>query len=344
MKLLIELPTWLGDTVMVTPAIENLANYYNEPEITLIGSFISIEALKNHPKTVKTLVLDKKYTDLYKISRELGKFDVFFSFRSSFRSKFLKFSISANNKHQFNKAKYENTQVLNFTNGCKNKYKNRHQVEKYNDFINDSLNTNFPAGKLVLHDNSTKGERLNASRGRSEVLSTNLSVGNARDAKFLGINPGASYGSAKRWYPQEFAKVATELSQKYDIVIFGGPDEVDIANDIEQSLIKNGIINYQNLAGKTTIPDLINQISNLDLFITGDSGPMHVAAAFQVPTAAIFGPTQDNETSQWMNEKSIIVKKNLDCQPCMKRTCPLGHHNCMKLIKAVDVLDLIKSL
>ena len=306
MKLLIELPTWLGDTVMVTPAIENLANYYNEPEITLIGSFISIEALKNHPKTVKTLVLDKKYTDLYKISRELGKFDVFFSFRSSFRSKFLKFSISANNKHQFSK----------------NRYKDRHQVEKYNDFVNKSLNTNFPAGKLSLSTTHSKPSTV----------------------KTVGLNPGASYGSAKRWYPDEFAKVAAELSEKYDIVIFGGPDEVDIANDIEQSLIKNGITNYQNLAGKTTIPDLINQISNLDLFITGDSGPMHVAAAFQVPTVAIFGPTQDNETSQWMNEKSIIVKKNLDCQPCMKRTCPLGHHNCMKLIKAVDVLDLIKSL
>ena len=328
MKLLIELPTWLGDAVMATPAIENLANYYNESEITLIGSFISIEALKNHQKAVKTLVLDKKYTDLYKISRELGKFDVFFSFRSSFRSKFLKFSISANNKHQFSK----------------NRYKDRHQVEKYNDFINDSLKTNFPAGKLVLHDNSTKGERLNASRGRSEVLSTNLSVGNARDAKLLGINPGASYGSAKRWYPQEFAKLATELSQKYYIVIFGGSDEIDIANDIEKLLIEMGVKNYQNLAGKTSVPELINQISKLDLFITGDSGPMHVAAAFQVPTVAIFGPTQDNETSQWMNEKSIIVKKNLDCQPCMKRTCPLGHHNCMKLIKAVDVLDLIKSL
>ena len=80
------------------------------------------------------------------------------------------------------------------------------------------------------------------------------------------------------------------------------------------------------------------------LLITGDSGPMHVAAAFQVPTVAIFGPTQDDETSQWMNDKSTIVKKNLDCQPCMKRTCPLKHHNCMKLIKANDVLTVVAKL
>ena len=310
MKILIELPTWLGDCVMATPAIENIVNFDNDVEITFIGSFVAIEAMKNHQKVFKTVVLDKKYGVLYKITRELGEFDAFFSFRSSLRTKFLKFLISAKNKYQFDK----------------NKYQHRHQVEKYNDFINDSLKSNFPAGKLVLHADNLK-----------------LSINNS-SLPILGINPGASYGSAKRWHPEKFARVASELSGQYDIVIFGGEDEVDIVMDIEKLLLEKSVKNYQNLAGKTTIPELINHISHLDLFITGDSGPMHVAAAFEVPTVAIFGPTKDDETSQWMNEKSLIVKKNLDCQPCMKRTCPLGHHNCMNLIKAVDVLDSVKSL
>ena len=303
MKILIELPTWLGDAVMATPAIENLANFYNDVEITFIGSFVSIEALKNHPKAIKTFVLDKKYTSLYKISRDLGNFDAFFSFRSSIRSKFLKFLISAKKKYQFDK----------------NKYQNRHQVEKYNDFVNDSLSIDSTAKKLQIYGyNNVKSKK-----------------------KILGINPGASYGSAKRWYPQEFAKVASELSSEYDIVIFGGPSETDIAGDIEQALINSDIRNYKNLAGNTTITELLDQISHLDFFITGDSGPMHVAAAFQVPTIAIFGPTKDKETSQWMNKKGIIVKSNIDCQPCMERTCPLRHHNCMRLIKAQNVLDVI---
>ena len=306
MKILIELPTWLGDCVMATPAIENIVNFDNDVQITFVGSFVTVEAMKSHSKVVKTVALDKKYSALYKTAKSLGNFDVFFSFRSSTRSKFLKFCISAKNKYQFDK----------------NKYQHRHQVEKYNDFINDSLNINFPAGKLLL-------STINSQPSTQ---------------KTVGINPGASYGSAKRWYPEEFAKVANELSDQYDIVIFGGPDEQDIALDIEKLLIKKDVKNYKNLAGKTTIPELINHISNLDLFITGDSGPMHVAATFEVPTVAIFGPTKDDETSQWMNEKSLIVKKNLDCQPCMKRTCPLGHHDCMNLIKAVDVLDSVKSL
>ena len=58
----------------------------------------------------------------------------------------------------------------------------------------------------------------------------------------------------------------------------------------------------------------------------------------------IFGPTKDVETSQWMNDKDSIVKKNLECQPCMKRVCPLKHHNCMKLVKVSDVLRAVKSL
>ena len=305
-KILIELPTWLGDCVMATPAIENIVNFDNDVEITFIGSFVSVEAMKNHPKVLKTVVLDKKYSVLYKTAKDLGNFDAFFSFRSSTRSKFLKFCISAKSKYQFDK----------------NKYINCHQVEKYNNFVNDSLSINLVAEKLQIYGYST-------SKNKKKVL---------------GINPGASYGSAKRWYPEEFAEVASKLSNQYDIVIFGGPGEADIALDIEKSLIQSGVNNYRNIAGKTTIPELIENISNVDLFITGDSGPMHLAAAFQVPTVAIFGPTKDDETSQWMNDKSVIVKKNLDCQPCMKRTCPLKHHECMKLVSAVEVLDAVRGL
>ena len=138
-----------------------------------------------------------------------------------------------------------------------------------------------------------------------------------------------------------FSKIAIELSDKFDIIIFGGIDEQYFAKKIEKILIKKDIKNYRNLAGKTSITELINYISNLDIFITCDSGPMHLAASLNIPTIAIFGPTNDVETSQWMNPKSIVVKKNLDCQPCMKRTCPLKHHNCMKLIEPQEVIDSI---
>jgi len=307
MKILIELPTWLGDAVMTTPAIENLVSHYGDVEITLLGSFASIELLKNHSKVIKSYILEKNYFKLYKAINSIGEFDEFFSFRGSLRSKFIKLCISSKSKYQFDKKKYNKN----------------HQVEKYNNFINDSLNINTSAYRLILHTEKKTQNKKN---------------------KLLGINPGASYGSSKRWYPKEFADVARDFSSQYDIIIFGGPGEKDIAAEIEKYLINYGVENFQNLAGKTSIKELMFQISNLDLFITGDSGPMHLAAAFQIPTVAIFGPTNDKETSQWMNKKSIVIKKRLECQPCMKRTCPLGHHNCMKEVQASEVLSAVTRL
>ena len=306
MKLLIELPTWLGDAVMATPAIENIISHFKNVEITLIGSLVSVEALQNHPSVIKTYFVDKRFSNFYKTLSDLDEFDLFFSFRGSLRAKLFKLFVSSKVKNQYSK----------------DKYKRGHQVEKYNNFINDSLGIDSKPGRLIVHSKGQK--KINKNR-------------------ILGINPGAAFGNAKQWYPENFAKVALGLSTEYDIIIFGGPQDYDIAKDIESFLIEMGVVNYLNLATKLSVNQLISQIENLDLLVTCDSGPMHLAAALNIPTVAIFGPTKVNETSQWMNEKSMVVKKNFECQPCMKKTCPLKHHNCMKLIDESDILDAAKK-
>ncbi len=308
MKLLIELPTWLGDTIMATPAIENLLKTFIDYEVTIVGSFVSTEIFKNHLR-VSTIVVDdtkkkkNRYISLYKLAKQLGKFDMAVSFRSSFTSKLLLFFTGSRKRFSYKKIKEE-----------------KHQVLKYNDFINKILNQNNSAGDLKLYFTPFQYSKST-----------------------LGINPGATYGSAKRWYPNEFAKVAINLASKYDIVIFGGLEELDIAKDIEDFLKENGITNYQNIAGETTVSELIEKIAGLDLFITNDSGPMHIAGAFKVPTYSIFGPTKYKETNQWNNPHEHIITKNLDCAPCMKRVCPFGHHDCMKLITSDDVLKVINE-
>ena len=85
-------------------------------------------------------------------------------------------------------------------------------------------------------------------------------------------------------------------------------------------------------------------LRNSKLFLGSDSSNMHLSTAAGIPTIGLFGPTNDKETSQWKNEKSLTVKKNLECQPCMKRTCPLHHHNCMKLVEVSDVLEATNKL
>lgn len=302
MNILIELPTWLGDTVMSTPAIENILLSYPEAKITIVGSKVATEILSNHPKIIKIITLNKDFITLHGVAKKLGYFDFFISFRNSIKSRFFKFFVKSSNKFHYEK----------------NSFVGQHQVQKYNSFVCKVFKINKPAGLLNIYPGD-----VNFSFSRPTI----------------GLNPGASYGSAKRWDPLNFAEVAFRLSKKYDIYIFGGQNEKDAASEIENLLLKHGVKNYRNLSGKTSIDELVMYVSKLSLFITGDSGPMHIAASFKIPTISIFGPTNHTETSQWMNTESTIVKKSLNCQPCMKRICPLGHHNCMKLIKPQEVLQ-----
>ncbi len=303
MKILLELPTWLGDCVMATPAIEALLGIYPEAKVTIVGSYLSTQTLQSHPRVIDSHMLSKKLLSLRAEAKALGSFDMAISFRSSFRSSLFLMMVNAKAKYQFPKS-----------------YSDMHQVEKYALFVEESLDETIVPQNLKLYN-----EAYNYTKPT------------------LGINPGATYGSAKRWYPEEFAKVAVAVAERYDIVVFGGPGEEDIAGDIEQAIRKEGISNVSNLSGKLDIPQLISRIAGLDWLITNDSGPMHIAAAYQVATVAIFGPTKYKETNQWQNQHGHLIRKEMDCSPCMKRSCPLKHHECMKQIKASEVINLITN-
>ena len=312
MKIFIEIPTWLGDAVMTTPAIQNIVATYPDCKLTIFGSFVSSKLFLHHPNVEEIIVDDSKkqgnrYLNLYRLAKSAGEVDIAISFRKNFTTKFLLYFVDAKQKYRYHR--------LNST-------LDTHQVIRYNDFINKSLNIKNTPDKLKIYQ---------------ESIDTNK-----KERLVFGINPGATYGSAKRWYPKEFAKVAIALAQDYDIKIFGGPGETNIALDIENELKNAGVKNYKNLAGKTSVEELISQISQLDMFITNDSGPMHLAAAFQIPTIAIFGPTRHIETHQWQNDNEMLLRRDMPCAPCMKRVCPLKHHECMKLITAKDVLKKLE--
>ena len=94
-------------------------------------------------------------------------------------------------------------------------------------------------------------------------------------------------------------------------------------------------------AGQLSMGEFIAAAGHCSIFFTNDSGPMHVAAAFKIKTVAIFGPTNHIETHQWHNPNEFILRKPIECAPCMQRECPLKHHRCMKDIHAQDVLSAI---
>ena len=322
MRILIILPNWLGDAIMATPAIELLSLYYPQARFTFVGSYVSIEAIKHHPRCERAIVDETKKASwrllaTYKLAKELGEFHLALSFRNQIHSSLLlRFTGTV---LTIARSSWHAKLLLSHT---PNIPTNQHLVKQYSQLA--MINTDAFDGvspKLQLYIKPLQFERPT-----------------------LGINAGATYGSAKRWYPEKFAEVGAYFSNKYDIIIFGGPNEVEMSKEIEDNLIQLGVKNYTNLAGKTNIEELCANIGACSLFITNDSGPMHVAAAYQVPTVAIFGPTKHKETSQWMNEKGKIVRHDIECAPCMKRECPLKHHECMKLIEAREVIDAVKNL
>ena len=322
MKILIILPNWLGDAIMATPAIELLCQYYPDAQLTFVGSYVSIEALKHHPNTQRAVVDETKKAPsrlvaTYKLAQELGRFDMALSFRNQIHA----------------------TLLLRFTKTVITIARNSWHAQLLLSF-SPKIST-----QQHLVQQYTQLAMVNVDNFDADIPPLKLYIPKKQFAKpTLGINAGATYGSAKRWYPERFAEVGAHFSQHYEIIIFGGPQEVAMAQDIQNHLEKLGVSNYTNLAGKTTIEELCANIGGCDLFITNDSGPMHVAAAYQVPTVAIFGPTRHKETSQWKNKKSIIVRHEMECSPCMKRECPLKHHECMKTITASEVIEAVNRL
>jgi heptosyltransferase-2 len=157
----------------------------------------------------------------------------------------------------------------------------------------------------------------------------------------LGINPGATYGSAKRWFPDRFAEVANWFiaTTGGSVVIFGGKNEEDIALEIDEEVPANKLC----LAGRTSLPDLIGLIAECDAFVTNDSGPMHLAYALGTPTVAIFGSTSPELTGP-VGEGHRVVRRKLDCTPCFERKCKKGHMKCMDTITPEDVCAALAQI
>lgn len=157
----------------------------------------------------------------------------------------------------------------------------------------------------------------------------------------LGINPGATYGSSKRWFPERFAQVANWFIKETggSVVIFSGRSEVDIAEEIDKHINRNKIF----LAGMTSLRELISLISECDVFVTNDSGPMHIAYAVGTPVVAIFGSTDPDLTGP-VGDNNIVVKTDIVCSPCFERTCKDNDMRCMYTVTSEEVYFGVKEL
>ena len=139
----------------------------------------------------------------------------------------------------------------------------------------------------------------------------------------IGVSPGAAYGSAKRWLPERFADAAARLKTELggSVAVFGSAAEKEMCEQV--AVAANG----RNFAGATSLEQFIAMTAACRLFITNDSGAMHIASALAVPTVTVFGPTDESATGP-LGEAARIIREPVECAPCLKRECPIDHR-CM---------------
>jgi heptosyltransferase-2 len=177
-----------------------------------------------------------------------------------------------------------------------------------------------------------------AARAAGAARFAQLGMGDA----VVGMSPGAAYGTAKRWLPERFAEAATQVARQTgaSVAIFGSRDERELCAQIAAAVP----VRVHNFAGETTLAQYIDLAAACHVYLTNDSGGMHIASALGVPTVAVFGATDDIGTGP-TGPLARVVREPVDCSPCLKRECPIDHR-CMTRVLASRVaetaLDLLK--
>ena len=154
----------------------------------------------------------------------------------------------------------------------------------------------------------------------------------------VGVSPGAAYGGAKRWLPERFANAAHRMAERLggSVAVFGSAGERAMCEEVARCC------GGHNFAGATSLREFIDMTAACDLFLTNDSGAMHIAAALGVPSVTVFGPTDETATGP-SGAHARLVREPVDCAPCMLRECPIDHR-CMTRVTAEQVVRVATDL
>jgi heptosyltransferase-2 len=334
-KLLVRGVNWVGDAVMTTPAIGAIRENFPQAEITLLANPLVSQIFSPHRWVDRVITFDrngahKGVAGRFRLAAQLRKqaFDAAIILPNSFESALIPWM--AGIPVRLGKSCDGRAFMLTGRYRPDPQRPAGHEVGYYLDLVSHfGITGEMQAPHLTV----TEQERGNAAARLAEA-------GIAAGDFVIGVNPGAAFGSAKRWYPERFAAVARQLAAAWNarVVIFGGPGETDIATGIAGHLAGQCL----NVAGKTNLRELMALIGRCNFFVSNDSGPMHIAAALDVPLVAIFGST-DHATTSPYTDRAVIVRKDVACAPCKLRECPTDHR-CMTAVSADDVVQAALGL
>lgn len=336
-RILIRSANWVGDAVMTTPALRAVRRRFPGAQITLLAKPWVIPVFKNSPDIDHIMTYDAdgrhagplgKWRLVQEICRE--RFDLAISLQNAFEAALLFFLARIPRRMGFT----TDGRALLLTDRIHTwrPLKKGHLIDYY-------------LGLMAGGGIASQGRRLTLAISPVEKTAARQFLnrhGIDLDRPLIGINPGAAFGTAKRWLPERYVHVGRNLIDQLDasILIFGSTSEGALGTSIA-TRIGDGCL---NLSGRTSLRQAMALIGECNLFITNDSGLMHVAAALEVPQVVIIGPTDPVATGP-VNEESLLVQKQDACylSPCLKPHCPIVDHRCMTAISVEMVMDAALS-
>ncbi len=332
-NIIVRMPNWLGDLVMATPVLHDIRSQWPDAKLTAMCQEPAGQLLLNDPNIDEIFTFNRPSGWLHRdAARHIlnplrhGDYDLGILLTNSFSSACRFWRGHVKNRVGF-KGNLRDF-LLNKAEPFPEDKENIHLVNVYKHLLPPlgiQLSKTLP--KLFVSYDEIQNAKELLRRCKIPERKT-----------IVGINPGAAYGSAKCWIPERFCETAGRLIEDPDtyVIFFGDSKTRPLVDRICKDLPERVI----DLAGKTNLRELMALIQLCDVFLTNDSGPMHIASALGTKLVALFGSTSDIKTGPYNG--GVVIHKRPSCSPCYKRVCPIDFR-CMKEITVDEVLDEIKG-
>lgn len=332
-NIIIRMPNWLGDAIMASAVIEDLRQKFPLVPITImIGSALAplfkydnrINEVFAFSRPKGSIFLRRKAGKNIIETLRRGKYDLGILLTHSFSSAwwFFRGRIKCRIGYKNDLRSLFLSKALPFP---KNK-EDLHLVDTYKKLLEPlGIKTSHSLPKLFLSEDEVK-----------DAKNFLLKQGFKEGMTLIGVNSTAAFGPAKCWPQEKFKELASLLNQNehFFILYFGEQKSHLYIHEIIEGLSYRSC----NIAGLTDLRELLALISLCHLMVSNDSGPMHMAAALNVPLIALFGSTNAKVTGPY--KKTGVIQKHVECSPCYKRVCPIDFR-CMKKISPQEVYEEI---
>jgi len=334
-KVMIRSANWVGDTVMSLPAIASLRLNFPRARIHILAKPWVADIFRANYDVDEVILyqnpgIHQGLAGKWRLARELKKknFDLAFLLQNAFEAAFISVLAGIPKRAGYNTD--GRSLLLTHPVLLRKEVKGGHQVDYYLAILKSlglKLASRIPSLKI-------------APASQEEASRILQSLGLGESETLVGISPGATYGPAKQWFPERYAELSGRISEGLGarVLIFGSQGDKKIASRV----CRNARIPLIDLTGITTLAQASALIARCKLFVTNDSGLMHVGAALGVPLVAIFGSTDHRRTGP-LGEACRVIHKPVTCWPCLKTECP-EETRCMDLISVDEVYEEVESL